>query len=276
MAISLTKNLNFIKMKTTSDKEVFEKIDTSVNQMDALRNNGLTDFEENQTVKNEILIRESNRLSGIYGDNHPRVVAFNARNANYGNMTIGLESEKEKAAIKTEHFEGTSWRLHGKVFDEKLQPMEGLTVYFSDEKKQWIEELGSFCTDKAGYFRLTLTKELIDRLQSMSIFTSVSDKNKKVLCLAKNPAVITKGKIDYIEIFIKDNGCVDPPNKGDKNPTEPIVGKPTEGTVKPTDPFVGNPSTKPTKGATSNPVRPVIGNKEETKEQKKNTPPRPK
>lgn len=282
-------------MKTTSDKEVFEKIDASVNQMDTLRNNGLTDFEENQAIKNEILIRESKRLSEKYGSNHPRVATLNTRNANYGNMTIGLDSEKEKAAIKNDPFEGTSWRLHGKIFDEKLQPMEGLTVYFSDEKKQWIEKLGSFCTDKTGYFTLTLTEELIDRLKGVSIFTSVSDKNKRLLCLAKIPAVITKGKIDYIEIFIKGNNCIEPPtNKDDRTPIErgPInrgpnestVDKPNEGSTKPADPSStgnpntttnepagGKPSTKPSEGRTTKLVTPrIMDIKEEIKEQKEN------
>ena len=231
-------------MKTLDDKVVLEKIDTSVNQLDALRVSGLRDFDDIQSVKNEISIREQKRLSEKYGKNHARVINAQTRNANYNNVAIGLESEIEKAAINSEKLEMGAWRLHGKVFDEKFQPMEGLTVYFSDEKKQWIEQLGNFCTDKAGYFTLTLSEQLIDRLKDMTIYTSVSDKNKKVLCIAKTAANIRKGKIEYIEIFIKDGGCVEPPTRGEVKPVDPEKGPETrpKEPITPTKPIEPNPT----------------------------------
>lgn len=242
-------------MKSLNDKEIIEKIDTSVNQMDSLRGMGLNDFDNIQSVKNEISLREQKRLTEKYGKAHPRVIQAESRNKYYGQMVIGLESEKEKATLKTEKFEANSWRLHGKVFDEKLNPIEGLTIYFSDSNKQWIEQLGSYCTDKIGYFTLTITEHLIEKLKDMPIFTSVSDKNKKVICIAKNAVQITKSKIDYIEILIKDGGCVEPPTRGESNPTIPGKDNP-----KPKEPIVS-----PTDGSIVKPAEPILPKKEETK-----------
>ncbi len=252
-------------MENLSQKDTLVRIDSTVEQLDALRLKGLGDFQNNRLVKNEILIREKKRMEAKHGATHPKVLETQTKLTYQKEMAVGVEIEREKAAIKSEPFERNAWRLHGKVYEKDLKPVVGVTVYFSSERKDWIEELGSYCTDETGYFTLTLKDEIIDKLKGNKIFVSVSDKNKKVLIIHQKPVLITKGSIDYIEICLNKDGCVPPPT--DKDPRDPKVPptpnpdkKPpiTGGETKPIKPE--KPDTKPpVTGGETKPVNPLTG-----------------
>jgi len=196
-----------------NEKETLDYIDNSADQLDEMRLAGLKEEKNTQLIKDEIWQREKKRMEVKHGKTHPEVQEADNRIAYNNEMYTGLDMEVEKASIKTDPFPYNSWRVNGKVFDKKIVPVKGVTVYLSDQNKKWIEKLGNSCTNEKGFYSLTVDAALVAGYEKkrQPLYVSVSDKNKKLLYMASEPLYAHKGLIDYLDIFLNDKECVSPP-----------------------------------------------------------------
>jgi hypothetical protein len=199
-----------MERKNISDKEILDNIDKSISQLDDQRLQELTNLKQLQEIKNEAMKLEGKRLANKYREDHPRVQKIITRQVYNREMFTGFDAEIDKAARKTTPLPNNSWRLHGKIFGQKNEPVNGVTVFFTDEKKNWIRELGSVCTDETGTYSLTVNEKLVDEMQQRSLYLSVSDKNQKLLCRDNNSFFAKKGVIDYKDAYLNGKDCVPP------------------------------------------------------------------
>jgi hypothetical protein len=205
-------------VKPKNGKEALGYMDKSVSQLDEQRLSGLQEFKTNQQVRDEVMQQEKIRLESKYGAGHPRVQKAESRLVFNQQMVAGLDKEIEKASIKTEPFDSNSWRIHGKVFDRDKKPVQGLTVYFSDQKKIWIKATGTACTNETGYYSLTLDEKTLGTYLKQPLWLSVSDKDKNILFLASVATYASKGSIVYQDIYLYVQDCGTPPPGGGCKP----------------------------------------------------------
>ena len=206
-----------------TDQEALDQIAESITQLDDQRLTELKNLKQLQEIKNEVINREAARLAAKHGKDHPRVQKLQLRSNYNASMFTGLDREIEKASSKTEPLPLNAWRLNGKVIDEKEQPVPDITVFFADENKNWIQELGNSCSDQTGYYSLTIKEELIDRAQKEKLYLSASNKDKQVLYFKLNTLVATRGIVDYQDIRLGEKACTSPPvsPKSPDNPQPP-------------------------------------------------------
>ncbi len=208
-----------------NEEEILSYIDQSAEQLDEQRLAGLKELQDTQLVKEEVLQREKKRLETKHGETHPEVKNAENRLRYNKEMFVGLKKEIERASVKTESINKTSWRVHGRVFDSGGNPVKGVTVFLSDRNKKWIEILGSSCTNELGYYALTADEKIIARVaKDQPLFLSVSDKNKKLLYMATEPVMAVAGIIVYQDIYLNQEDCVTPP----KDNKDYGINKPTE------------------------------------------------
>ena len=205
----------------TDQKETLKYIDDTSDQLDEQRLAGLKEEQNTQLIKDEVLQREAKRLEVKHGKDHPEVQEAENRVAYNRQMFTGLDREIEKASIKTEPLPENGWRVHGRVFDPNIKPVKGVTVFFSDQGKRWVEILGNSCTNDLGYYSLTADEKVLDQIErSQILYLTVSDKNKTIIYTSRELFVPVKGVIVYRDIYLKQEDCVPPP----PNKREIIVG----------------------------------------------------
>jgi hypothetical protein len=200
------------KCRPTNQTETLKYIDDTADQLDEQRLAGLQEEQNTQLIKDEVLQREKNRLEVKHGKDHPEVLEAESRVMYNRQMSTGLDREIEKASIKTEPLPGNGWRVHGRVFDQNIKPVKGVTVYFSDQGKRWVEVLGNSCTNEVGYYSLTANEKVLDQIgKEQILYLTVSDKNKTVIYTSTETLVPVKGMIIYRDIYLKQEDCVPPP-----------------------------------------------------------------
>jgi hypothetical protein len=199
-----------MKRTNITDKQALEQLADGINQLDDQRLAELKNEKQLQEIKNEVINREAKRLAAKHGDNHPRVQKLQLRSNYNQSMFTGLDKEIEKASAKKEPLPANAWRLNGIVIDKKEQPVPGITVFFADENKNPIREVGNSVSDETGYYSLTINEELIDRAQKEKWYLAAANK-KQVLYHALNTFVPTRGIIDYQDILLGDEGTTASP-----------------------------------------------------------------
>lgn len=196
-----------------TDTKALDQIADGITKLDEQRLTELNNLKQLQEIKNEVINREAKRLAAKYGSDHPRVQKLEARSNYNQSMLPALDREIDKASSKTEPLPLNAWRLHGKVIDEKDQPVPEITVFFADANKNWIRELGNSCSDQTGYYSLTIEEKLIERAQKEKLYLSASNKNKEVVYYELNTNTPAKGIIDYQNICLGKAGCTSPPEQ---------------------------------------------------------------
>jgi hypothetical protein len=196
----------------TNQKETLAYIDDSAVLLDEQRLKGLQEEQNTQLIKDEIWQREKKRLEAKHGNSHPVVRQAENRMVYNKQVFTGLEKEIDRASVKTAPFPNTAWRVHGRVFDYKGNPVKSVTVFLADPNKKWMEITGNSCTNESGYYSLTVDeKQLTGFDQKQPLHLAVSDKNKKILYFATTPIFIAKGLINQQDIYLKEDDCVLPP-----------------------------------------------------------------
>lgn len=196
--------------KPKSEQEGPQFVADSIGKLDDQRLEELKKFQGMQSIKDEVLKKEKTRLEKKLGTKHPRVQTIESKLSFNKGMFAGLEKEIDKASIKQEPFDSTSWRVNGRVFDSDKKPVKSVTVYLSDTNKNWIKELGSACTDEKGYYSITLNQEEVKQFEKQPLYLTLSDKNKKTIYSDKNPLTAKAGLIDVKDIYLKGEDCTPP------------------------------------------------------------------
>ena len=199
-----------MKSANINDKERLDNIDKVISQLDEQRLVELNNLKRVQEIKNEVLKLEKKRLINKYGEDHPRVQKMSARLVSNQAVFSGLDIERERAGTKTEPLPHNSWRVYGRVFDQKNKPVNKKTIFFTDEKKNWLNDLGSVCTSETGYYSITISEKLVDTIEKQPLYISVSDENQQIIYQDTDPFLASKGLIEYRDIFMDEKGCAPP------------------------------------------------------------------
>ena len=186
-----------------NEKETLEYIDISSDQLDEMRSSVLNKFKNIQLIKKELLKHKKKRLEAMHFVSHPKVMKVKSRLRFNKEIYIGVDMEIEKASIKIESYDNNSLRMHGKVFDINSIPIKGVTVFFSDQNKKWIELLGINYTNESGYYSIAAAEKRLRKIKkNQSLYLSVSDKNRKIIYLTSEHFFIIGGFIIYQDIYI--------------------------------------------------------------------------
>ncbi|HMH22229.1 MAG TPA: hypothetical protein VK563_10645 [Puia sp.] len=216
-----------------TDADVSANISDSLSRLNDQRSAELNNLKSFQQLRDAMLQVETKRLTAKYGQDHPRVVQLQARLVYHEQLFQGLDTEIARVNIKTTPLPVDAWRIQGRVFDAKNNPMKGITVFLADGNKEWLRLTGSSCTDDGGNYSLTLDSKTIDSTKQQPLFLSASDKDKKLLYTAASSVIPTRGIADFADIHLggEADACIPPPTPG--NDTKPVDTKPVD--TKPAD-----------------------------------------
>ena len=190
--------------------EASSAIDNSITQLDTRRVQQLNNLQQLQKAKQNILQQERDRLSKL-NKNDPRVQSIDNRLQYNTQMFSGLNIVTQRASIQTSPLPANSWRIQGYVYGPENNAVSSITVFFANSNKQWIQTLGSACTDSNGYYSITLNEDAIKIAGEQPLFIAVSDQNKKIVYVNSEALSISPGIIDYQDIFFNNEECTSPP-----------------------------------------------------------------
>lgn len=202
-----------------TDAEASVVVGDSVKMLDDERLAGLQEFQQHQALRYSILQDEKTRLEIKYGSDHPLVQEINTRLDMHENLNAGLDQEISKSSIKNDPLPAGSWRIHGKVYDSEISPVQGYSVFLGDSSGNWNQKTGNSCTDETGYYSLTLVEKIAESLEKQPIYLSVSDKDKKIVYVDSEPLIVKRGMIIYREIVLSKTKttCTPPENNNEES-----------------------------------------------------------
>lgn len=195
-----------------SSKEVANKVDDSITQVDQLRVSGLMSLSQVQQKRLTILKYERDRLSQKNVDD-PRIAKLEEQ-LSYGDQlstAINLEIAKSRTAVTP--LPADAWRTQGNVYYQDNKLAVNVTVFFADDKGQWIKDFGNTCTDSTGFYSLTVDGSLITDASTVGkipLFLSAKDSKQGLSFQNINPSVPVHGAIDTKDIYFDGKDCPPP------------------------------------------------------------------
>ena len=235
-----------VKRCNVPQSQVEHELDQAIRSADPLRAESFQKLHRLRTIKTKNQERERLRLTEKLGDNHPRVMALQAKiDINY-EVTRNLNLESVRARTEALVVESDSWLVHGRVLNDQLEAVPGMKAALYDRSGCPIQTCGSEITDKTGYFKLTI-KNVADGAQAtaaiinntvdeagataatnnstvgdagdtattnenMEGFLYVLDKDDVTVHRDKRPLAILAGQAQYLEVVL-DDGDVDRPTQ---------------------------------------------------------------
>ncbi|HKI46773.1 MAG TPA: hypothetical protein VKA08_15700 [Balneolales bacterium] len=218
-------------MKNTKldDAEAVKQVVGSFSELDNQRVVELKQLNDTQQLRGMMMEKESKRLAAKYGEDHPRVLQLQRKTAVLPAVQQGIDGQVSLASMPSDPLPLNGWRIRGRALDQDGKTIEGITVYFADEKHQWIRELGNSCSDKNGAYILTLDEKMVKQVGDRSVFLAASDKLQSEVYYNKEAYHPKNGVEEFKDIGIGGEYCVDPPTKPvtPPKPTNPVDTKPT-------------------------------------------------
>ena len=209
-----------MNIKDFSKDDAFRMIDEALDTLDRQRADGLEKLKVLQDVKNNSLEKERIRLINKYGEDHPRVKKIDSELAYAIPFNESIDIEIDRSKIKMPAFDLDTWIVHGRILDENIVGIKGLTVSLFNESGNWNKQTKYASTDEKGYFAITYTEKeegKVKALKSQKLFLTITDKDRRILHRESEPLYIMPGLIDYREIIItKDSDAVTPPEPDEK------------------------------------------------------------
>jgi hypothetical protein len=213
-----------VSEKLPNDKDIFKKIDTAFESLDEQRAEDLKKLKRLQLIKKDTLEKERQRMESKYGADHPRVKKIASRITYNQGMMADLDMEIEKTDIEVPKHDGTTWTVHGRVFDENAAGIKDLTVSLYDDEGNWVREIEHTSTDESGYFAMTCPEEEKDALKDLEgkkLFLTITDEEHNVLHRESESLPVEIGRMRFREIVLtgKDRETSTPPEPGEGEPT---------------------------------------------------------
>jgi hypothetical protein len=100
------------------------------------------------------LARTAASLKAQFGPDDPGVKAAEAATAATTATAARVAMIHRQLSTVDPQVAPKGWVLHGRVFDAKLKPVSGFTVFLVDATKTFQQAYGFAYTDDSGYFRL--------------------------------------------------------------------------------------------------------------------------
>jgi hypothetical protein len=195
------------------DEQIRQRLDSSITGLDDHRTENLERTQVLQTNKNNALKKEQARLQKKHGADHPRVAKITNR-LDYNQAALPeLKTEIERSQIKIPEFDANTWMVQGRVLNQKLTGIKGLTLALYDATGKVEKRLGYACTDERGYYAIRYQvkegeKPLFD--EKTDYFLTVTDGKGKVCHKEEQPLYVVLGQADYRLIILDDVKCTPP------------------------------------------------------------------
>jgi hypothetical protein len=196
------------------DEQIRQRLDSSITGLDDQRTENLKRTQLLQTNKDKALKKEQARLGKKYGADHPRVAKITNR-LDYNQAALPeMKTEIERSQIKIPEFDANTWMVQGRVLNQKLTGIKGLTLALYDANGKVEKRLGYACTDERGYYAIRYQvkegqKPLFD--PKTDYFLTVTDGKGKVCHKEEQPLHVVIGQTDYRLIVLGDTICTPPP-----------------------------------------------------------------
>lgn len=196
------------------DEQIRQRLDSSITGLDDQRTENLKRTQLLQTNKDNALKKEQARLQKKYGSDHPRVAKITNR-LDYNQAALPeMKKEIERSQIKTPDFDANTWMVQGRVLNQKLTGIKGLTLALYDANGKVEKRLGYACTDERGYYAIRYQikegeKPLFD--PKSDYFLTVSDGKGNVCYKEEQPLHVVIGQTDYRLIVLDGAKCTPPP-----------------------------------------------------------------
>lgn len=203
--------------------DISRGIDSGLNTSDQQRVAALERLQTMRKAKATSLNREQQRIAIKYGAEHPRSKALAARVELNRGFINDLVIEAIKAKVEIPIVDQATWVLHGFVRDRNRTGLPDLTVALFDGREHqgaWLRDLGYACSDKQGYFKLTL-RDFGGR--DKPVFLRVLNSQGATLYYDSQPLTPKGGQVDYREIIIggEARDCTPPTKQAtERLPTE--------------------------------------------------------
>ncbi len=190
-------------VKKTFDDSV-NQLKQNLNDITAKRSTILSNFKDMQVFQRVLLQNEERRLTRKLGEEHPRVKALQTRLDQNLEIVGDLEVELEIANIKVPEVEENDVLIHGRVIDENLRGINGLTVFVQDEKGKKIRTVGSSETNASGYYGLKLDQAALKKVSKREdVFLAIRAGKDKVVFDDPDPLTVTEGDRVSEEVVLK-------------------------------------------------------------------------
>jgi hypothetical protein len=199
-----------------SAENIISQLDTALDEVDQSRAREMELAKSLLDEKHKHLEKEKARMEAKYGPNHPEVKKMEARLLYAGEMHQTLDAEIERTKVSPPPMPVTSWRVHGQIFNKDNSAPEGLTVFLTDERYQWVRTLPFAVTDALGYYALTLEQKQITALKDQKLYLGVSTREQRVIYRGTEAFLAEPGVIEYRDLVVNQRGGQEPP--GEENP----------------------------------------------------------
>jgi hypothetical protein len=200
------------------DEQILQRLDSSISGLDDQRTENLKRTQLLQTNKDKALKKEQARLQKKYGPDHPRVAKITNR-LDYNQAALPeMKTEIERSQIKSPEFDTNTWMVHGRVLNQNLTGIKGLTLALYDANGKVEKRLEYACTDERGYYAIRYQVkegETPPFDEKADYFLTVTDSQGKVCHKEEQPLHVTIGQTDYRVIVLDDTKCIPPPGWGD-------------------------------------------------------------
>lgn len=193
----------------TSSGRLLEDLQDAFDQLADKHLEALATLRQIQIMHQALLQREASRLSRKLGKDHDRVRLLEKRLERNIRLVNEIEGALEVAKIQVPVVEENDALIHGRVVDENLRGLPGLTVDAEDETGKRIRFLGTAETDPSGYYALRVdptTVERVLKLEGEAVFLAIVAETGEVVHRDSTPLTVTQGDRIWVEIRLNREG----------------------------------------------------------------------
>lgn len=156
------------------------------------------------------LSRTAATLKAQYGSNDPRVKSAEAAVAAANADAARVAVVHQQVTTPKPQVAPSGWALHGRVFDPKLKPVSGFTVFLVDAAKAYQQAYGFAYTDDTGYFLLNYAgsdpasrdKSATATQAQQELFVEITDSKAKPVYLSPTSFQPVVGSATYQNIIL--------------------------------------------------------------------------
>lgn len=159
-----------------------------------------------QQARASRLTRNAASMITQFGANSAQALAAQQAVASIQNVAARVSLVHQQFATVAPQVAATGWAIHGRVYDAKMQPVSGQTVFLVDAQKNYLSEYGFSYTDSTGYFLINYSgpagQAAAQSDASSEIFIQVANASAKPVYLSSTAFQPSLGNAIYQTITL--------------------------------------------------------------------------
>jgi hypothetical protein len=140
----------------------------------------LAQVHELQLAARALMNLEASRLARKLGGDAPRVRALKAQAAGRVELVRAIDVEAQVAAVRVPRVEKADTLLHGRITDQALNRVAGVTVQLVDAKGEPVPGVKAASTDAQGYYAFVLKPEQAAALADRQLAVAIANDDQTV------------------------------------------------------------------------------------------------